>query len=59
MAQKVYYPDDFEAHKNLSHKRFPISVFYLMNGAVIQKQSTLSLSQLTEIKNFDANSFFS
>ena len=34
MARSVYYPCDFEAHKNLSHKQFPISVYYFMDGAV-------------------------
>ena len=24
MARNVYYPYDLEAHKNLSHKQFPI-----------------------------------
>ena len=34
MAQNVYYPYDFEAHKNLFHKQFPIAVYYFMDGAV-------------------------
>ena len=33
----VYYPYDFESHKNLSHKQFPISVYYFMDGAVTLK----------------------
>ena len=28
MARNVYYPDDFEAHKNLSHKQFSPKVYY-------------------------------
>ena len=35
MARNVYYPYDFEAHKNLFHKQFPISMYYFMDGAVI------------------------
>ena len=35
MARNVYYPYDFEAHKNLSHKQFPISVYYFMDGAIL------------------------
>ena len=31
----VYYPYDFEAHKNLSHKQFLIQVYYFMDYAVI------------------------
>ena len=34
MAQNVYYTYDFEAHKNLSHKQFPTSVYYFMDGAI-------------------------
>ena len=34
LARKVYYPYDFEAHKNLFHKQFPISVYVFMDGAV-------------------------
>ena len=30
----MYYPYDFEAHKNLSHKQFPILVYYFMYYAV-------------------------
>ena len=30
----VYYPYDFEAHKNLSHKQFLIQVYYFMDYAV-------------------------
>ena len=30
----VYYPYDFEAHKNLSHKQFLIQVYYFMAYAV-------------------------
>ena len=34
MARNVYYQDDFEVHKNLSRKQFPISVYYFMGVAV-------------------------
>ena len=30
----VYYLYDFEAHKNLSHKQFPILVYYFIDYAV-------------------------
>ena len=30
----VYYPYEFEAHKNLSHKQFLIQVYYFMDYAV-------------------------
>ena len=30
----VYYPYDFEAHKNLSHRQFLIQVYYFMDYAV-------------------------
>ena len=33
-ARNVYYPYDFEAHKNLSHNQFPILVYYFMDYAV-------------------------
>ena len=39
MIRNVYDPYDFEAHKNLSHKQFPISVYYFMNGAVYKLYS--------------------
>ena len=35
LARNMYYPDDFEAHKNLSHKQFTISVCYFIDGAAI------------------------
>ena len=44
MARNVYYPDDFDAHKNISHKLFPISVFYFMDYAVSSGQELLPLS---------------
>ena len=34
MARNVYYSDDFETHKKLSHKKFPMEVYYFMDGAV-------------------------
>ena len=34
MARNVYYPYDFEAHKNLSHKQFPIKVHYFLDHDV-------------------------
>ena len=34
MARNVYYPYDFEAHRNLSHKQFQIKVYYFMDYAV-------------------------
>ena len=27
----VYYPDDFEAHKNIFHKQFLIEVYFFMD----------------------------
>ena len=33
-ARNVYYPYDFEAHKNLSHKQFALSVNYFMDTPV-------------------------
>ena len=30
----MYYRYDFETHKNLSHKQFPISVYYFMDYTV-------------------------
>ena len=30
----VYYPYDFETHKNLSHKQLWLIVYYFMDGAV-------------------------
>ena len=43
MARNVYYPYDFEAYKNLSHKQFTISVYYFMDGAVfVDFLSTIS-----------------
>ena len=41
MARNVYYPYDFEAHKNLSHKQFPIEVYYFMNGALLDQYETI------------------
>ena len=41
MARNVYYPDDFETHKNLSHKQFPIEMYYFMDGAVLSKKLLL------------------
>ena len=41
MARNVYYPYDFEAHKNLFHKQFPISVYYFMEGAVRESRLTI------------------
>ena len=35
MARNVYYPDDFEAHKNLSHKQFSLFVYYFMDVVVV------------------------
>ena len=34
MAQNVYYPYDFETHKNLSHKQLWLIVYYFMDYAV-------------------------
>ena len=34
MARNAYYPYDFEAHENLSHKQFSIWVYYFMDHAV-------------------------
>ena len=42
MARNVYYPYDFEAHKNLSHKQFPISVYYFIDGAVVPGKTARS-----------------
>ena len=36
MARNLYYPCDFEAHKNLSHKQFSPKVYYFMDYAVCQ-----------------------
>ena len=34
MARNVYYQYVFEGHENLSHKQFPIQVYYFMDHAV-------------------------
>ena len=34
MAWNVYYPVDFEAYENLSHKQFLPQVYYFMDGDV-------------------------
>ena len=39
----VYYPYDFEAHKNLSHKQLWLTVYYFMDYAVAC-QTTINVS---------------
>ena len=52
MSRNVYYPDDLEAHKNLSHKQFPIGVYYFMDGAVYLLKYIFSVSvQCTPFKS--------
>ena len=54
MARNVYYPYDFEAHQNLSHKRFQIQVYYFMDYAVCYpnwKYTVLTLKNtISELK---------
>ena len=35
MIRNVYYPYDFETHKNLSHKQVWLTVYYFMDGPVL------------------------
>ena len=39
----VYYPYEFEAHENLSHKQFLIWVYYFMDYAVYLHGFSLDL----------------
>ena len=59
MARSVYYPDDFETHKNLSHKQFPILVYYFMDGAVKCPFSLFDISSTSFSRRLSFSCWFS